>query len=283
LEISGKSWKLLLLETQSDGSYTPPILASKQVKSLKEGLDDLRKVINFNEVKLTEVQRSQENKMTATSKALPKLTRLEMDVLAGCYASNYTDGYESFAIWSWSMEPMITTEKQRAGVVSSLVKKGIVTCGGSGSKDDDNTIDVTSLGIKVARHLGIYNDETGYDKDVHASLVGYNVGPANTNEDVSGGDKAEDTTQEVLDVIATATDEQITKAVDKVMKNTAKGGPVILSAKEAASLLELLGTAKSINRDYLKFVTKSRRSNGTEDYIERFEAGRQTLINKGAK
>jgi len=87
---------------------------------------------------------------------LPKLTDLEKDVLDGIYRSEYTDGGTTANIWTWSVNARITKKNQLSGVVSSLVKKGIVTVGGDGTKDNDNTIDVTALGIEVARDLGFF-------------------------------------------------------------------------------------------------------------------------------
>lgn len=195
---------------------------------------------------------------------LPKLTLLEKDVLGGIYASNYADTANP-NVWSWSIEPLVCTMEQRAGVVSSLNKKGIVTSEGSG---DDAAMWVSDTGAAIARELGIYSDGEGYSKTAHTMLV--------------------------------ATPAQITRAVDKVLvkeaqkelktsaklvstKTTSKGGPVILSAKEATLLRELLGTAKSINRDYLKYLDKSQFTNPTANYLDRFEAGIQVLQSKGAK
>lgn len=133
--------------------------------------------------------------MTATK--LPKLTELEIDVLDGCYRSEYTSGGNHFAIWSWSCAPRKAGIKQVAGVVSSLVKKGIVTCGGSGTKDDDNTIDVTPLGIEVARSLGFFtvqpNGEEWYNPD-HADAFR----PAATKKVVEAPSKK---TQDIIDTI----------------------------------------------------------------------------------
>lgn len=94
--------------------------------------------------------------------ALPKLTELEKDVLDGMYRSEYNGGGIRFAIWAWSIRARNTKTNQLSGVVSSLVKKGIVTTGGNGTKDDDNTIDITELGIEVARSLGFFMEHTEY-------------------------------------------------------------------------------------------------------------------------
>jgi hypothetical protein len=177
------------------------------------------------------------------------LTLLERDVLGGIYASNYTDGGPRPMIWSWSMEPKVATQAQRPGVVASLVKKGVVTCGGTGTKDDDKTIDVTDIGVECATALGIWSKEDGYSEAGHLAAV--------------------------------ATPAQMVKVVNKVLG--AKGGPVILSAAEAKQLRELLETASSINRDYLKKLDKKRQNDGCENYIERFQAGVAVLVRKGAK
>jgi hypothetical protein len=102
------------------------------------------------------------------SAALPVLTELEKDVLDGIYRSEYTDGGIQPAIWSWSIACRKATTKQVSGVVSSLVKKGVVTCGGAGTKDDDATVDVTDLGVEVARSLGffkMYDFGEGFNAD----------------------------------------------------------------------------------------------------------------------
>lgn len=93
-----------------------------------------------------------------------KLTELEIDVLDGCYRSEYTGGGNDFGIWSWSCAPRKTGVKQLSGVVASLVKKGLVTCGGNGTKDDDSTIDATPLGIEVARALGFFTVQPDGDE-----------------------------------------------------------------------------------------------------------------------
>lgn len=99
--------------------------------------------------------------------ALPKLTLLEKDVLGGIYASNYADTANP-NVWSWSIEPLVCTMEQRAGVVSSLNKKGIVTSEGSG---DEASMWVSDTGAAIARELGIYSDETYYSEAGHLAAV----------------------------------------------------------------------------------------------------------------
>jgi hypothetical protein len=99
--------------------------------------------------------------------ALPKLTTLEADVLAGVYASNYADG-RCPNVWSWSIEPRICEMKQRKGVVSSLNKKGVVCSEGSG---DEAAMLVTPMGAEIAEAYGFYSDEEGYSKEAHITFV----------------------------------------------------------------------------------------------------------------
>lgn len=133
--------------------------------------------------------------------ALPKLTELEQDVLDGIYRSEYNDGGVTSEVWSWSIAPRKAGVKQVSGVVSSLVKKEIVTCQGEGTKDDDNTVRVTSLGIEVARSLGFFEVRESDGMELYNPDHADSFRPA-LNKKV--GD-----TQEVLDVIASATDEEM--------------------------------------------------------------------------
>lgn len=81
------------------------------------------------------------------------LTELEEDVLRGIYASEYADGSDQPAIWSWSIRAKVATAAQVSGVVSSLAKKGAVTCYGDGK---ERTIRVTLLGASYARAMGLF-------------------------------------------------------------------------------------------------------------------------------
>lgn len=73
-----------------------------------------------------------------------KLTELEKGVLLGINTSDYGDGLGE-AVWTWSA---IDEEdgKKNSGVISSLVKKGLVVTHDSG---DDATIALTILGQEV--------------------------------------------------------------------------------------------------------------------------------------
>lgn len=84
-----------------------------------------------------------------------QLTELEKQVLEGINNSDYGDELGS-QIWAWSCKCPIAETKQISGVISSLVKKGLVEGQDEG---DDATIWLTELGIYVCREenlLGRY-------------------------------------------------------------------------------------------------------------------------------
>jgi hypothetical protein len=57
----------------------------------------------------------------------------------------------------------------------------------------------------------------------------------------------------------------------------------IVSEEDRNSLLDLLSSASSINRDYLRTLDPKRRDNGTENYIERFQSARERLLKAGIR
>lgn len=79
------------------------------------------------------------------------VTELERDVLAGIYASEYSDGPLAEP-WSWSIRAKVATKAQIPGVVASLVKKGLVRSNGMGK---EASVGVTERGYHVAVALGI--------------------------------------------------------------------------------------------------------------------------------
>lgn len=183
--------------------------------------------------------------------ALPTLTELEIDVLDGCYRSEYNDGGNHFDIWSWSCAPRKAGVNQVSGVVSSLVKKGLVTCDGAGTKDDDNTIRVTLLGIEVARSLGFFEVRESDGMELYNSDHADAFRPA-MNKKASQ--------QEVLDVIATATPEQIVRAVDKVLAKVAtqskKASKDIIEVRVGPGLAQVLSLDDAAMRAEMGVVVK---------------------------
>lgn len=97
--------------------------------------------------------------MTETSTSL---TALEAEALEGCYRSDYYSGSGRPQVWSWSVTdaccgrgPGRATARQMSGIISSLVKKGLVTCDGDG---EDASITVTEKGHRVAFELNLHQD-----------------------------------------------------------------------------------------------------------------------------
>jgi predicted transcriptional regulator len=77
-----------------------------------------------------------------------KLTELEKDVIVAITENEYSD-VPGNPVWSWSVADncKITHKDQVSGVVSSLVKKGLVECYDDRGKD--STVHLTDAGIKV--------------------------------------------------------------------------------------------------------------------------------------
>ena len=84
-----------------------------------------------------------------------ELTEHETAVLRAMYASEYYSGGDEAWVWTFSVKPDGVSRSQISGVISSLVKKGVVEVGGSGTKDDMYSVCTTSLGIDLAKNLGI--------------------------------------------------------------------------------------------------------------------------------
>jgi hypothetical protein len=57
------------------------------------------------------------------------LTTKELDVFLAIMEDEYSDGTADSRPWSWSV---VSGSRSRAGVLSSLVKKGLVWCQGEG-------------------------------------------------------------------------------------------------------------------------------------------------------
>lgn len=68
-----------------------------------------------------------------------KLTALETAALKNLATSDYGN-----PTWQWCATGGIVTKSAAGGVVSSLVKKGLVVCQGRG---DDATITITAAGL----------------------------------------------------------------------------------------------------------------------------------------
>lgn len=85
-----------------------------------------------------------------------KLTDLETDVLWACYYNEYHQrgSGQCPAVWSFSVTDncRVAKPEQVSGVVSSLVKKGLLT---SDMVDSDQAIEVTPAGHELALELGI--------------------------------------------------------------------------------------------------------------------------------
>ena len=80
------------------------------------------------------------------------LTELEKDVILAIVNSEYSDSPGS-PIWSWSVadNTKITNINQVSGVISSLVKKGLVISSEYDIKD--NTVELTSNGIEEYKKI----------------------------------------------------------------------------------------------------------------------------------
>ena len=79
---------------------------------------------------------------------LSNLTILEKDVLQAVVNNDYSAGNPHGAGWSWAINDAceVVQTKSFSGVVSSLSKKGVVICQGSG---DDACISLTDLGREL--------------------------------------------------------------------------------------------------------------------------------------
>ena len=79
------------------------------------------------------------------------LTELEKDVIVAIAENQYADR-PGDPVWSFaiSYHTKITKPEQMGGVVSSLIKKGLVECSG---RDKDAAIELTDAGIKIYHGL----------------------------------------------------------------------------------------------------------------------------------
>jgi hypothetical protein len=89
-----------------------------------------------------------------------RITELEKKVLRGIAGSDYWDGHLSARdVWLFSVWTDDVLPKQRSGVVSSLVKKGLVTTDagvgwGANEKSDEPVIGLTEAGVTQIIELG---------------------------------------------------------------------------------------------------------------------------------
>lgn len=76
-----------------------------------------------------------------------KITELEKDVITAIVENEYVD-IPGDSVWTWIIdsEAKITKTEQISGVVSSLVKKGLVVSIDAGK---DSTVQLTEEGVKI--------------------------------------------------------------------------------------------------------------------------------------
>lgn len=79
------------------------------------------------------------------------LTDLEKQVLEGINNSDYGSSLGA-AVWSSEINCAIAGTRQISGVVSSLSKKGLVTCDGKGLKE---TVRITPEGIEACKEYNL--------------------------------------------------------------------------------------------------------------------------------
>lgn len=88
-----------------------------------------------------------------------EITELEKDVLLYGFGDNEYNGCndEFGAVWSWSLESncKVTKKNQISGVVSSLVKKGIMDTwnDNNGTNPEDDVVALTDKGKEIFRLL----------------------------------------------------------------------------------------------------------------------------------
>lgn len=84
-----------------------------------------------------------------------KITPNELEVLNGIYDSDYRDGNDpvGYPVWSWSANPWEGGPKARSfgGVVTSLVRKGLITQGGGFGREA--VVALTKLGEDTRQSL----------------------------------------------------------------------------------------------------------------------------------
>jgi hypothetical protein len=80
------------------------------------------------------------------------MTRLEQDMLAGLYESDYANGESRPSIYAWQFNCTLATAKQTPALIRSLVKKGVLETGGR-----NHLIGATEKGEAVAIYLGLCN------------------------------------------------------------------------------------------------------------------------------
>ena len=83
----------------------------------------------------------------------PKLTEFEIDALRACYFNEYDCDALAPTVWAWSVTENCETvnASQISGVISSLVKKGVVKSQGKG---EESVIYPTEIGVSIAGKKG---------------------------------------------------------------------------------------------------------------------------------
>lgn len=105
------------------------------------------------------VKKEAEKETPSPSSDIPKLTKLEQDVILNGFGNNdYAN--DGSPVWSWSIQPSCkeVTEKQISGVLSSLVKKGLANKepwykGNDTTTPDDHTVELTEEGQRCLAYL----------------------------------------------------------------------------------------------------------------------------------
>lgn len=96
--------------------------------------------------------------MLVQDPATVELTALQRDVLAAMYRSEYGDG-DTPCPWSWSITEHchVARPEQVSGVITALVRKGLIYTGGMSKKykSEDAYCGVTALGFAVAKLNGL--------------------------------------------------------------------------------------------------------------------------------
>ncbi len=87
-----------------------------------------------------------------------KLTKMEQMVLRGIARNQHYDGYiDERAVWTYAVEWGEVGKSSRPGVVSSLVKKGLVFV--NHYIGEDPAIGFTQDGLREVRERGLYDVE----------------------------------------------------------------------------------------------------------------------------
>jgi hypothetical protein len=91
-----------------------------------------------------------------------KITSLELQILKGITKSDFYENGQGSVVYGWSVyETCGIPRKSCPGVVSSLVKKGLVGVDGSG---DERALWITTLGYDTLTEMGLMNAEGYFTK-----------------------------------------------------------------------------------------------------------------------